>query len=105
MQLLKYNVRPPDTPMIHNRYLPLWLHRVCNGVFGAVLLIGIGSIWFGEPAETWRHIVSRCLIWASIPVGITLALIARRFSIVQGVAGGDGYDELHETDDKKPVAS
>jgi hypothetical protein len=90
--------------MIHNRYLPLWLHRVCNGVFGAVLLIGIGSIWFGEPAETWRHIVSRCLIWASIPVGIILALVARRFSIVQGVAGGDGYDELHGTDDKKPVA-
>ena len=71
---------------------------------GAVLFIGIGSIWFGEPAETWRHLVSRCLIWASIPVGIILALVARRFSIVQGVAGGDGYDELHETDDKKPVA-
>ena len=90
--------------MIHNCYLPLWLHRVCNGVFGAVLLIGIGSIWFGEPAESWRHFVSRCLIWASIPVGIILALVARRFSIVQGVAGGDGYDELHEADDEKPVA-
>jgi hypothetical protein len=90
--------------MIRNRYLPLWLHRVCNGVFGAVLLIGIGSMWFGEPAESWRHFVSRCLVWASIPVGIILALVARRFSIVQGVAGGDGYDELHETDDKKPLA-
>jgi hypothetical protein len=90
--------------MIHNRYLPLWLHRVCNGVFGAVLLIGIGSIWFGAPEETWRHIVSRCAIWASGPVGITLALVAHRFSIVQGVAGRDGYDELHHADDKKPAA-
>lgn len=79
----------------------MWLHRVCNGVFGMALFIGIGSIWFGEPPETWRHIASRCLIWASIPVGIILALVARRFSIVQGVAGGEGYDELHDTDDKK----
>jgi len=90
--------------MIHNRYLPLWLHRVCNGLFCAVLLIGIGSIWIGEPADSWRHTLALCLMWASIPVGIILALVARRFSIVQGVAGGDGYDELHETDDKKPVA-
>jgi len=89
--------------MIHNRYLPLWLHRVCNGVFGAALLLGIGSIWFGEPAGSWRHFLSRCLIWSSIPVGIILALFARRFSIVQGVAGGEGYDELHERDDEKPV--
>ena len=83
--------------MIHNRYLPQWLHRVCNGVLGAVLLISIGSIWLGEPAESWRHFVSHCLIWASIPVAIILALVARRFSIVQGVAGEDGYDELDES--------
>jgi hypothetical protein len=73
-------------------------------MFGAALLSGGGSIWFGEPPESWRHFVSLCLLWASIPVGIILALVARRFSLVQGVAGGDGYDELHETDDKKPVA-
>ena len=90
--------------MIHNRYLPQWLHRVCNGVFGAALLIGVGSIWIGEPADSWRRTLALCLMWASIPVGIILALVARRFSIVQGVAGGDGYDELHDTDDKKPVA-
>jgi len=57
--------------MIHDRHLPLWLHRICNGVFGAALLIGIGSIWFwratGELAacslrwfdlgrhSSWRH--------------------------------------------------
>jgi hypothetical protein len=89
--------------MIHNRHLPLWLHRVCNGVFGAVLLASIGSVWFGEPAGSWRHFLSRCLIWSSVPAGIILALVARRCSIVRGVAGRDGYDELHEADDKKPL--
>jgi hypothetical protein len=89
--------------MIHNRYLPLWLHRVFNGIFGAAWFLGIGSIWYSQPADSWKHIVSRCLIWGSIPAGIVMALLAQRFSIVQGVAGGDGYDELHDTDDKKPT--
>jgi hypothetical protein len=44
------------------------------------------------------------LIWASTPVGVILALLAHRFSIVQGVAGGAGYEELPDADDKKPVA-
>ena len=82
--------------MIHNSYLPRWLHRVCNGVLGSAVLLGIGSIWFGQPAGSWQHLLSRCLIWSSIPVGIILALVARRCSIVEGVAGGDGYDELRK---------
>ncbi len=80
--------------MIHNRCLPLWLHRVCNGVLGVAVLLGLGSVWYGEPEDTWRHFVSRCLIWFSIPAGVILALTARRLSIVQGVAGREGYDEL-----------
>lgn len=80
--------------MIHNCYLPSWLHRVCNGVLGAALVLGVGSIWVGEPAGSWQHVLSRCLIWSSIPTGICLALVARRFSIVEGVAGGEGYDGL-----------
>ena len=89
--------------MIHNRYLPPWLHRICNGVFGAVVFVSAGSIWFGEPAGSWRHFLSRFLIWSSIPAGILLTIVAGRFSIVQGVAGGEGYDELSERDDEKPV--
>lgn len=83
--------------MIHNRYLPHWLHRLCNGLFGAALLAGIGSIWFDEPPGSWLHLLSRVLIWSSIPVGIILVVRARKFSIVEGVAGGEGYDELRET--------
>jgi hypothetical protein len=80
--------------MIHNRYLPMWLHRLYSGIFGAALFAGFASIWFAEPPDTWRHVVSRCLLCASAPVGTTLALAEHRFSIVEGVAGGHGYDEL-----------
>lgn len=87
--------------MIHNRYLPMWLHRLCCGVLGAVALAGVGSIWFAEPSGSWRHFVSRCLVWGSIPVGIVLACIAHRFSIVEGLAGGEGYDELQDGNEDK----
>jgi len=90
--------------MIHNRYLPSWLHRICNGIFGAALLAGFGSVWLGETAGSWRHIISECLVWSSIPLGIILVLTAHHFSIVESVAGGEGYDELHEVKDKKPRA-
>ncbi len=89
--------------MSDKRYLPLWLHRVFNGLFPAALLAGFGTCWLGEPAGSWRHIVSMCMIWASIPVGILFAIITRRFSIVEGVAGEVGYEE-DESDDKKPLA-
>ena len=83
------------------RRLPLWLHRIFNGLFPAALLAGFGTCWIGEPADSWRHIVSMCIIWSSVPVGIVFAVITRRFSIVEGVAGEIGYEE---SDDKKPLA-
>ncbi len=89
--------------MIHNRYLPLWLHRVCCGVLAAVILAGLSSIWFGEPSGNWRHFVSHCLLWGSVPVGVVLACIAHRFSIVEGLAGGEGYDELHHLNENKSL--
>lgn len=89
--------------MIHNCYLPQWLHRACNGVVGTLMLVWLGSRWFDEPAGTWRHVVSCCVLGASVPVGILLAVVAPRFSIVEGVAGGLGYDELLEPDDKEPL--
>jgi hypothetical protein len=87
--------------MIHNRYLPMWLNRVCCGVLGAALVAAIGTIWLGHPPGTWRHILSVCLLCGSIPVGIILACVAHRFSIVEGVAGGEGYDELEGKDEHK----
>jgi len=87
--------------MIHNRYLPVWLHRACCGGLGAAAFAGLGSIWVGEPSGTWGYFVSRCLMWGSVPAGIVLACIAPRFSIVEGLAGGEGYDELHDPNEKK----
>ena len=89
--------------MSDKRYLPLWLHRVYNGLFPAALLAGFGTYWLGEPAGSWRHDVSLCLLWSSVPVGLIFAAITRRFSIVEGVAGEVGYEE-DESDDKKPLA-
>jgi hypothetical protein len=40
-------------------------------------------------------------LWTSVPVGILLACIAHRFSIVEGLAGGEGYDELHDANEHK----
>jgi hypothetical protein len=87
--------------MIHNRCLPMWLHRLCSAVFGAAVFAAVGSVWFAEPPGSWRHIISRCFLWGSVPAGIVLACIAHRFSIVEGVAGGEGYDELHDRNEKK----
>ena len=70
-------------------------------MLGAVALAGLSSIWFAEPPGTWRHILSRCLLWGSVPAGIALACLAHRFSIVEGVAGGEGYDELDGPNEPK----
>ena len=65
------------------------------------MLLGIGSIWFSEPAGTWRYFISRCLIWASVPIGIIFACVTHRRSIVQGLAGDIGYEELDDKPDEK----
>jgi len=86
--------------MSDNRYLPLWLHRIFNGLFPAALLAGFGTYWLGEPAGSWRHTVSVCMIWSSVPIGLLFAAMTHRFSIVEGLAGDLGYGE-DEPDDKK----
>ena len=90
-------------PMIRNRYLPMWLHRVCNGVLGAALLAAVGSICVAEPSGTWGQILSRCLLWGSAPAGIVLACFAHRLSVMEGLAGGEGYEELHQPHEHKPA--
>jgi hypothetical protein len=85
-------------------HLPLWLHRIFNGLFPAALLAGFGTYWLSEPAGSWRHIVSLCMLWVSVPVGIVFAVITRRFSLVEGVAGEIGYERQHESGDDKPSA-
>ena len=83
-------------PFVRNHYLPRWLHRIACGGFGAMVLALPGLNWLGEPAGSWRHIVGLYLLFLSIPVGVVLACIAHRFSIVEGLAGDVGYEDLEE---------
>ena len=60
----------------------------------AAVLAGIGSIWVGDPfGDVAVCRVAVPLVW-HIPAGILLACIAHRFSIVEGLAGDVGCDEL-----------
>jgi hypothetical protein len=86
---------------IHNRYLPTWLHRLCNGVVGAGTLATLASLGMSRfPLEHLLHRVSVVLLYLSVPIGVLLAVFARRCSLVEGLAGRDGYDELADHNDK-----
>jgi hypothetical protein len=91
-------------PFVRNRYLPQWLHRLVCGGFAAVVLALLGLNWLGQPSGSWRHVAALCLLIASVPVGIFLACVAHRFSIVEGLAGDAGYEDLNEKSDENDMA-
>lgn len=81
---------------IHNRFLPEWMHRVANGVLGVLLAATAGAsgyLWFapdsiGEGLSGWFLLLSPV-------VGLLLVIVnPARFSLVDGIAGEMGYDEL-----------
>ena len=79
--------------MIHNRYLPEWLHRLVNAlVIGAVWCAGAIALWSATPPVSIWFTVSGWGVYGT-PLVIVAALFVRR-SLVRGVAGGEGYDEL-----------
>jgi hypothetical protein len=81
---------------IHNRYLPQWLHRIANGVMAALFLACFGanvSCYLTAGSLPWNAAI--LLLRLSAPIGLSVAMIdPRKFSLVEGVAGDDGYDEL-----------
>ena len=86
-------------------YLPQWLHRVACGVIGAALTVAIasGGLRYFD-ADSWLHAASGGLLWLSIPIGVVLAWLAHRFSIVEGCAGDVGYEDLDSDDHDRPSA-
>jgi hypothetical protein len=85
---------------IHNRYLPAWLRRLCNGILGAVASATLASVGTSSfPPEHLLHRLAVVLLYLSVPIGVLLAVLARHCSIVESVAGRDGYDELVEYHD------
>jgi TRAP-type C4-dicarboxylate transport system permease small subunit len=90
---------------IHNRYLPNWVHRIFNGLFAFFLNATIGVLgWVYFRNQTVICEISKGLIYLSIPIGIFVFFLnPKRISLVEGLAGVDGYDELiDDHDQKKP---
>jgi hypothetical protein len=84
--------------MIENRHFPLWFQRVCNGCLGTVVLFLLGGVWFLNEEGSWGYILSRFLIFASIPGGIMLASATPHFSLVHvlsGAGSGGTKPRLH----------
>jgi hypothetical protein len=81
---------------IHNRYLRRWLHRIFNAVFGGALFVGAGALGLGSlPVGTWSWELSSWVVrLAPVAALILLVVNPEKFSVVNGVAGETGYDEL-----------
>jgi hypothetical protein len=82
---------------IRNRYLPSWLHRLANGLFAwfvAITLGVCGITWFRDlPVLPW---LAAGLLFGSPLLAILAAVFTPRFSLLEGLAGEDGYDDLND---------
>ena len=83
----------PDVFTIHNRYVPEWLHRIVNALLVASIWgTATGYLWLSaSPGSFWKTTTSSAL---SLTPVILIAMIFVRYSVVRGVAGEEGYDEL-----------
>jgi hypothetical protein len=84
--------------MIHNRHLPNWAHRVANAVLGLLGCASAGAAGFAFFREgSVQEQVAGWLLWLSPVAGVLLAALnPRRISLVEGLAGDAGYDELED---------
>jgi hypothetical protein len=80
---------------LHNRCLTQWVHRIANGVMASLLLAfagACGTTTLACDSLPWK--VSVVLLYAS-PTGMLASLLnPSKFTLVEGIAGEDGYDEL-----------
>jgi hypothetical protein len=73
------------------------------GAVGAAVVAAIASAGLRYfHAGSWLHTASDVLLWLSIPIGIILACVAHRFSIVEGSAGALGYEDLDAEHEAQP---
>lgn len=81
---------------IHNRYLPEWLHRAVNASVVALIWgTATGYLWLSaSPDSLWRTTAGSAL---SLTPVVLIGMLFVRHSVVRGVAGGDGYDELRRS--------
>jgi len=92
-----YRLGDGGRTVLHNRYLPDWVHRLTNGVIGgllSLLALVVAVRALGAPLG---------VLWVTLPVvACCAAFNPRRFSLVEGCAGDLGYDELLDDGAGKP---
>lgn len=81
-------------PIIHNRYLPEWLHRLFCAVYGMALFATFWVLLLSWTAGGNFVSYVRPLGWLVPLVGCVCFLLAPGHSVVRGLAGEAGYDEL-----------
>jgi hypothetical protein len=89
---------------IHNRYLPGWAHRLANGIVAAAVLVSIAVIGLTF-VDASGNLANLCwwLLKVAAPVGFLMLFVSpERFSLVRGIGGEVGYDELAKP--KRPEA-
>ena len=83
--------------MIHNRHLSETLHRICNATIG-FFAMATTSLWVNSLVPLRFQTMGLVLAFI-LTASATCALAVvnpNRFSIVEGIAGDAGYDELTE---------
>jgi hypothetical protein len=85
-----------ERPVLHNRYLPKWLHRACNAGFGSMLIATLGTLAVTNLLPNALQAVGlRIVVTSTVAMGLVLLIVdPNRFSTVEGCAGDLGYDEL-----------
>jgi hypothetical protein len=82
-------VRRYARTVLHNRYLPGWVHRLANGILAGLLAL-MASVAVVRVIGTPLG-----MLWVALPVAVCgMALDPSWFSLVEGCAGDLGYDEL-----------
>jgi len=81
---------------IHNRFLPSVVHRGFNALVGGSILVLVAMLGLTSLSpQSWLWEAPWVVLFAAAPVSVVLLFVnPDRFSLVQGVAGADGYDEL-----------
>ena len=82
--------------MINNCYLPNILHRVFNAIAAIAICVFVAIVGMNYFYEIpWILKAAKWLLYLSPLIGILCAVLnPLKFSIVEGLAGDAGYDEL-----------
>ena len=79
---------------LHNRILPTWLHRLAQGLLTLAAVptfVAVATPYVRSSIVGW--LLGILLVFSPI-LALLAGCLAPRWSIVEGIAGEDGYDEL-----------